>query len=187
VESAKRSCFATHGRPVHANQRARQIAERCNGILDPPCQRLEVRIDRTGHDFAVTRVSIVKTNKMSPVYRQDRAIRRYGVGEDSLIRIPLIGIEFLGTSRASTMPSCTIKLYNLSMRKSWNVSEFRGQCLALLDQLPPEGILITRRGKPIARVTPVRQNDADLIGELAGKLEIRGDILSTGAAWDAES
>jgi antitoxin (DNA-binding transcriptional repressor) of toxin-antitoxin stability system len=68
-----------------------------------------------------------------------------------------------------------------------NASEFRRQCLALLDHLPPEGVLITRRGKPIARVTPVRENNADLIGKLAGKFEVRGDIFCTGVAWDAES
>jgi antitoxin (DNA-binding transcriptional repressor) of toxin-antitoxin stability system len=71
--------------------------------------------------------------------------------------------------------------------QSLNASEFRRQCLTLLDHLPPEGLTITRRGKPIARVTPLRENDADLIGTLAGEFEIRGDILSTGAEWDAES
>ena len=71
--------------------------------------------------------------------------------------------------------------------KNLNASEFRRQCLALLDRLPPEDILITRRGQPIARLTPVRKGSADLIGTLAGKFEIRGDILSTGAVWDAES
>jgi prevent-host-death family protein len=69
----------------------------------------------------------------------------------------------------------------------FNVSEFRSQCLALLDRLPPEGVLITRRGKPVARLMPVGDTSADLIGKLAGKFEIRGDILSTGEEWDAES
>jgi hypothetical protein len=68
-----------------------------------------------------------------------------------------------------------------------NAPEFRRQCLALLDHLPPEGVLITRREKPIARVMLVCDNNADLIGKLAGKFEVRGDILSTGVAWDAES
>lgn len=71
--------------------------------------------------------------------------------------------------------------------RSLNVSEFREQCLSLLDKLPAEGVMITRRGKPIARVMPVRKNNADLIGSLAGKFEIRGDIFSTGEEWDAES
>jgi antitoxin (DNA-binding transcriptional repressor) of toxin-antitoxin stability system len=71
--------------------------------------------------------------------------------------------------------------------KNLNASEFRRQCLTLLDRLPPEGVVITRRGQPIARVVPVRQDSAGLIGKLAGKFEIGGDILSTGTAWDAES
>jgi prevent-host-death family protein len=71
--------------------------------------------------------------------------------------------------------------------KSLNASEFRKQCLSLLDKLPAEGVLITRRGKPIARVVPVRKNNADMIGSMAGMFEIRGDIFSTGEKWDAES
>jgi antitoxin (DNA-binding transcriptional repressor) of toxin-antitoxin stability system len=71
--------------------------------------------------------------------------------------------------------------------KSLNASKFRNQCLTLLDHLPQEGLVITRRGKPIARITPLRDNNSDLIGSLAGKFEVRGDILSTGMAWDAES
>ncbi|PWT90715.1 MAG: hypothetical protein C5B56_05015 [Proteobacteria bacterium] len=71
--------------------------------------------------------------------------------------------------------------------KRLNASDFRKECLSLLDELPAEGVLITKRGRPIARVTPVRKNDAELIGRLAGILEIRGDILSTGEEWDAQS
>ena len=61
------------------------------------------------------------------------------------------------------------------------------QCLALLDRLPAGGIVITRRGQPIARIMPVRQDNADLIGKLAGAFAIRGDIFSTGEEWDAQS
>ena len=72
-------------------------------------------------------------------------------------------------------------------KKSMNASEFRKQCFALLDKLPPEGIVITRRGKAIARITPVRKNNADSIGSMAGMFEIKGDIFSAGEKWDAES
>jgi hypothetical protein len=34
---------------------------------------------------------------------------------------------------------------------------------------------------------PVRENDGDLIGVLGGQLKIKGDILSTGEEWDAQS
>ena len=96
--------------------------------------------------------------------------------------------EFRGGRRQREIgyASCTRWLYNWGV-KSLNVSEFREQCLSMLDKLPPEGIVITRRGRPVARILPVRQNNADLIGKLAGKFEIRGDIFSTGEEWDAES
>jgi antitoxin (DNA-binding transcriptional repressor) of toxin-antitoxin stability system len=35
------------------------------------------------------------------------------------------------------------------------ITEFRRQCLSLLEHLPPEGLLITKHGKPVAKVTPV--------------------------------
>ena len=48
-----------------------------------------------------------------------------------------------------------ILVYASSMR-DLSVTEFRRQCLALLDRLPDEGIVITRHGRPVARVAPVR-------------------------------
>ena len=46
-----------------------------------------------------------------------------------------------------------------------SVSDFRQQYLALMDQLPAEGILITRHGHAVARLLPVRLGScADLIG-----------------------
>ena len=66
-------------------------------------------------------------------------------------------------------------------------SEFKARCLALLDRLDADGLLITKRGKPVARVLPPQADCAGLIGCLKGKLEVRGDLLSTGLKWDAES
>ena len=36
------------------------------------------------------------------------------------------------------------------------ITEFCRRCLALLEDLPEEGIVITKRGRPIARVVPMR-------------------------------
>ena len=36
-----------------------------------------------------------------------------------------------------------------------SITEFRRQCLSLLENLPEEGVVITKRGKAIARVAPV--------------------------------
>jgi prevent-host-death family protein len=68
-----------------------------------------------------------------------------------------------------------------------NASKFKEQCLALLDNLEPEGIVITKHGKPVARLIPASSDCADLIGSMKGKIRVHGDILSTGLNWDAES
>ena len=36
-----------------------------------------------------------------------------------------------------------------------SASKFREQCLSLLDDLGAEGIVITKRGKPVAKVVPI--------------------------------
>jgi prevent-host-death family protein len=68
-----------------------------------------------------------------------------------------------------------------------NASKFKEQCLALLDNLGPEGIVITKHGKPVARLIPASSDCADLIGSMKGKIRVQSDILSTGVKWDAES
>jgi prevent-host-death family protein len=71
--------------------------------------------------------------------------------------------------------------------KSIGAAQFKEKCLALLDEVGPEGIVVTKHGKPVAKLIPIETDSAALIGSLRGKIEIRGDILSTGVEWDAES
>lgn len=66
-------------------------------------------------------------------------------------------------------------------------AKFKEQCLELLDSLGPEGIVITKRGKPVARLMRVDRESAALIGSLRGKIKIRGNILSTGLRWEADA
>ena len=66
-------------------------------------------------------------------------------------------------------------------------AEFKQRCLALLDRVDPEGVVITKHGRPVAKLVPIGDEPAALIGSLKGKLRIKGDILSTGVRWDAES
>jgi prevent-host-death family protein len=68
-----------------------------------------------------------------------------------------------------------------------SASKFKEQCLALLDSLAPEGIVVTKHGKPVARVIPANADCAGLIGSMKGKIQVKGDILSTGLKWNAES
>ncbi len=71
--------------------------------------------------------------------------------------------------------------------KTIGATQFKQQCLSLLDHLEPEGLIVTKRGKPVARVIPYSDNDSDLIGSLSQKITIRGDILTTGIRWDANA
>jgi antitoxin (DNA-binding transcriptional repressor) of toxin-antitoxin stability system len=68
------------------------------------------------------------------------------------------------------------------------VTEFKAKCLRVLDELGPAGIVLTKRGRPIARVTPAgRTTGRDLFGALRGEITVLGDIMSTGVEWDAQS
>jgi len=74
------------------------------------------------------------------------------------------------------------------MTKTIGAAKFKEQCLAILDSLDDEGIVVTKRGRAVARVLPIRQreNNDDLIGSLAGILHITGDIESPVSAWEPD-
>ncbi len=69
--------------------------------------------------------------------------------------------------------------------KTIGAAKFKEQCLALLDDLGGDGLVITKRGKPVARLLPYERRHAELIGSLSHKVRIRGDIFSTGLEWEA--
>jgi prevent-host-death family protein len=64
-------------------------------------------------------------------------------------------------------------------------AKFKAQCLSLLDHLDEEGIVVTKHGKPVARVLPMATASAELIGSLRGKIRVNGDLMSTGVKWSA--
>lgn len=67
------------------------------------------------------------------------------------------------------------------------MSKFKEQCLSLIDHLGPDGIVVTKHGKAVARVIPADSDCAALIGSLEGKVKVTGDVFSTGIGWNAES
>ncbi len=71
--------------------------------------------------------------------------------------------------------------------KEISAAKFKEQCLAILDQVDQDGLVITKRGKPVAKLIPIRAASAELLGSLLGKVKIKGDVVSTGVVWDAES
>jgi len=69
--------------------------------------------------------------------------------------------------------------------KTMAVAKFKEQCLAIVDRLSPEGIIITKRGRPVARLLPIERSSAELIGCLEGRIHVTGDIVSTGVSGDS--
>lgn len=74
----------------------------------------------------------------------------------------------------------------MSMKKI-PISKFKAECLSLLDNLDPDGLIVTKHGKVLAKVIPVEQESAYLIGSMKNKIKKNGNILSTGIKWNAES
>ena len=72
--------------------------------------------------------------------------------------------------------------------KTISATEFKAKCLQIFDELGAEGIVVEKRGKPIAKVIPVgRADNSDLIGSMKGMIKIKGDLMSTGIKWNAKS
>lgn len=65
-------------------------------------------------------------------------------------------------------------------------ARFKEQCLALLDSLDSEGLVITKHGKPVAKLIPIDTEFESAIGAFRDKIKVTGDILSTGLEWDAQ-
>jgi prevent-host-death family protein len=60
-------------------------------------------------------------------------------------------------------------------------AEFKSQCLAVMDQVSETGrpVVVTKHGKPVVQIIPVRSDEDEIFGFLAGKGRIVGDIENT--------
>lgn len=68
-------------------------------------------------------------------------------------------------------------------------SEFKAKCLRLLDQVEETGetLVITKRGRPVARIVPVSPPRRTLRGTWKGSVRIKGDIVHFDTSRDWES
>ena len=68
--------------------------------------------------------------------------------------------------------------------------QFKARCLSLIDEVSRthQVIIITKRGKPVARLVPLEEEKPrNLYGFFAGHVVEEGDIVSpTGEEWGAE-
>ncbi|MBV8119060.1 MAG: type II toxin-antitoxin system Phd/YefM family antitoxin [Alphaproteobacteria bacterium] len=59
-------------------------------------------------------------------------------------------------------------------------ANFKAECLRLLDEVANtrRPIIVTKRGKPVAKLVPIDQDAIDIFGRMAGTITICGDIIS---------
>ena len=72
--------------------------------------------------------------------------------------------------------------------KEISAAVFKAQCLSLMEDVrsTKRPLVITKRGKPVAKLVPIDEPKDDFIGRLKGAFEIVGD-LDADPAEDWES
>lgn len=75
--------------------------------------------------------------------------------------------------------------------KTIGISEFKAHCIALLKELQrtQSPLIITHRGRPLARIEPVVNSECKRLGALRDLGEIKGDLVNASFAdeWDMEA
>jgi prevent-host-death family protein len=68
-----------------------------------------------------------------------------------------------------------------------SATEFKARCLALLDEVAQNGrsLVVTKRGRPVARVVPV-EPPPSLIGSVTFRVNDDKLVAPTGERWDAD-
>jgi prevent-host-death family protein len=63
--------------------------------------------------------------------------------------------------------------------KTIPAGQFKSKCLAIMDRVQKTGesVLITKHGKPVAKLSPAAASPEDVFGYMAGKVKIVGDIV----------
>jgi prevent-host-death family protein len=64
--------------------------------------------------------------------------------------------------------------------KTIQAADFKARCLAVMEEVraSKEPVVITKRGRPVAKLIPVRGPSDGFIGRLQGIVRIVGDIES---------
>ena len=75
------------------------------------------------------------------------------------------------------------------MKKAIAAGEFKAKCLHLLDEVQQtrKEIVITKRGRPVARLVPVEEEFPSIFGRMKGTITILGDIVAPiDEVWEAD-
>jgi prevent-host-death family protein len=65
-----------------------------------------------------------------------------------------------------------------SVQTQISAAEFKATCLDLMDEVDRTGspIVVTKRGRPVAQLAPVRARVRTAFGLLSGRIVVRGNI-----------
>jgi prevent-host-death family protein len=59
-------------------------------------------------------------------------------------------------------------------------SDFKARCLKVMNEIQATGepLIVTKRGKPVVKVVPIKPEKDDIFGSMADEVKIIGDIES---------
>jgi prevent-host-death family protein len=65
--------------------------------------------------------------------------------------------------------------------KQMPAGQFKAKCLAVMNEVQSTGepVVITKRGKPVVKVIPIREKPEAIFGHMKGKGKIVGDIMTS--------
>lgn len=76
------------------------------------------------------------------------------------------------------------------MTTTVSAADFKARCLQLMNEVQARGdeIIVTKRGKAVAKLVPIEHVQNKAFGRMRGSVIITGDIISGGdEAWEADS
>ena len=64
--------------------------------------------------------------------------------------------------------------------KTIPAAQFKARCLRLMDEVQSsrEPVLVTKKGRPVAKLVPADSAPKDIFGCMRGRIKIMGDIVS---------
>jgi prevent-host-death family protein len=75
------------------------------------------------------------------------------------------------------------------MSHTVTAAEFKAKCLKLMDEVAASGdsVIITKRGKPVACLTPASPQPRPILGAMKGRIQILGELIEPiDVDWEAQ-
>jgi len=74
--------------------------------------------------------------------------------------------------------------------RSIPAGQFKARCLKIMDEVhnTREPVIITKKGRPVAKLVPAAEAPDDFLGKLSGTIKIIGDVagpIEDADAWES--